>query len=308
MRGVGRRSAQHLVEAMLRIHDRIGNVDAKRPEPWSTYGDQECLDALDSRLEIVQPPSNEVPSRQRLSVHSTDYRSRGARSWLASPCCYTPCREADRHGHHPQRGGRTSSSPSRRWPGLTKSSSSIPAAPMEPWTSPGGTRRGWRSSTGPATERRRTARRTSHRTTGSCRSTPTSTCRPIWPTKSAASCEHPDAAGYRIPRVTWYLGRWIRSTDWYPDPQLRLYDRRAGRWSLRQVHESVELPQPPGRLTHELEHYAYRDVSHHLRDYRSLHDARRGTVGSRGPAHDRTRRDHPPAAGVPAQLRASRRF
>jgi glycosyltransferase involved in cell wall biosynthesis len=74
----------------------------------------------------------------------------------------------------------------------------------------------------------------------------------------------PGAPGYRIPRVTYYLGRWIRSTDWYPDYQLRLYDRRAGRWSLRQVHESVELQGTPGRLTHEIQHYAYRNVSHHL--------------------------------------------
>ena len=74
----------------------------------------------------------------------------------------------------------------------------------------------------------------------------------------------PEATGYRIPRVTWYLGRWIRSTDWYPDPQLRLYDRRAGRWNLRHVHESVELSHAPGRLRHEIQHYAYRDVSHHL--------------------------------------------
>jgi glycosyltransferase involved in cell wall biosynthesis len=76
--------------------------------------------------------------------------------------------------------------------------------------------------------------------------------------------EHPEARGYRIPRVTWYLGRWIRTTDWYPDPQLRLYHRRAGRWSLRPVHESVELDGEPGRLEHELQHFAYRDVSHHL--------------------------------------------
>ena len=27
----------------------------------------------------------------------------------------------------------------------------------------------------------------------------------------------PAVAGYRIPRVTWHLGRWIRTTDWYPD-------------------------------------------------------------------------------------------
>ena len=76
--------------------------------------------------------------------------------------------------------------------------------------------------------------------------------------------QHPGAAGYRIPRVTWYLGRWIRSTDWYPDLQLRLYDRRAARWNLRQVHESVDLGERPGRLRHEIQHYAYRDVSHHL--------------------------------------------
>ena len=27
----------------------------------------------------------------------------------------------------------------------------------------------------------------------------------------------PPARGYRVPRVTHYLGQWIRSTDWYPD-------------------------------------------------------------------------------------------
>jgi glycosyltransferase involved in cell wall biosynthesis len=74
----------------------------------------------------------------------------------------------------------------------------------------------------------------------------------------------PGAPGYRIPRVTRYLGRWIRSTDWYPDYQLRLYDRRAGRWNARLVHESVVVDGAPGVLRHELQHYAYRDISHHL--------------------------------------------
>jgi glycosyltransferase involved in cell wall biosynthesis len=74
----------------------------------------------------------------------------------------------------------------------------------------------------------------------------------------------PSARGYRIPRITHYLGRWIRSTDWYPDYQLRLYDRRAGRWSARRVHESVELQGAPGQLRNDLQHYAYRDIAHHL--------------------------------------------
>ena len=75
----------------------------------------------------------------------------------------------------------------------------------------------------------------------------------------------PPAHGYRIPRVTRYLGRWIRSTDWYPDPQLRLYDRRHAHWADVLVHESVVLEGSPGRLHGELEHHPYRDIAHHLR-------------------------------------------
>jgi glycosyltransferase involved in cell wall biosynthesis len=74
----------------------------------------------------------------------------------------------------------------------------------------------------------------------------------------------PGHNGYRIPRVAWYLGRWIRSTDWYPDYQLRLYKRSAGRWNERRVHESVTIDGAPGELRNELEHYPYRDISHHL--------------------------------------------
>jgi glycosyltransferase involved in cell wall biosynthesis len=74
----------------------------------------------------------------------------------------------------------------------------------------------------------------------------------------------PPRRGYRVPRISHYLGRWIRGTDWYPDYQLRLYDRRAGRWNARRVHESVALDGEPGRLTNDLHHYPYRDISHHL--------------------------------------------
>ena len=74
----------------------------------------------------------------------------------------------------------------------------------------------------------------------------------------------PTVQGYRVPRTTRYLGRWIRSTDWYPDRQLRLYDRRAARWNARYVHESVTVEGRVGRLRSDLHHLAYRDLSHHL--------------------------------------------
>ncbi len=72
-------------------------------------------------------------------------------------------------------------------------------------------------------------------------------------------------AGYRVPRATFYLGRWIRATDWYPDLQLRLFDRRRAEWQGGLVHESVAARGPVGRLRGELEHHPYRDVSAHLR-------------------------------------------
>ncbi len=75
----------------------------------------------------------------------------------------------------------------------------------------------------------------------------------------------PVHSGYEMPRVSHYLGRWIRSTDWYPDYQRRLYDRRRAAWAGRYVHESLQTEGDAGRLRGELQHYPYRDVSHHLR-------------------------------------------
>jgi glycosyltransferase involved in cell wall biosynthesis len=72
-------------------------------------------------------------------------------------------------------------------------------------------------------------------------------------------------AGYRIPRVAFYMGRWIRATDWYPDPQTRLFDRRRGRWHGALVHESVRVEGPVQRLRGEMTHLPYDDVSAHLR-------------------------------------------
>jgi glycosyltransferase involved in cell wall biosynthesis len=73
------------------------------------------------------------------------------------------------------------------------------------------------------------------------------------------------AAGYRIPRAAFYQGRWIRATDWYPDPQIRLFDRRHGRWQGHLVHESVVTRGPVASLRSDLEHHPYADLSDHMR-------------------------------------------
>ena len=107
----------------------------------------------------------------------------------------------------------------------------------------------------------------------------------------------PPQRGYRVPRVTFHLGRWVRTTDFYPDYQTRLYDRRAARWRGKYVHESVAVAGGVGQLTNELEHYSYRDLQDHLE--RINHYT---TLAARQ-MHERGRRAspvdllvHPPAA------------
>jgi hypothetical protein len=107
----------------------------------------------------------------------------------------------------------------------------------------------------------------------------------------------PPLRGYRVPRVTFHLGRWIRTTDFYPDFQTRLYDRRAARWQGRYVHESVAVDGPTGRLTRELQHYSYRNLDDHLERihrYSTLAARQMHEAGRRATPVDLLL--HPPAA------------
>ena len=54
-----------------------------------------------------------------------------------------------------------------------------------------------------------------------------------------------DVAGYRIPRVALYLGCWVRATDWYPDPQVRLFDRTRGAWEGVLVGGDCNIDEGP---------------------------------------------------------------
>jgi glycosyltransferase involved in cell wall biosynthesis len=74
----------------------------------------------------------------------------------------------------------------------------------------------------------------------------------------------PDHAGWSCPRLSHHLGAWIRHGTWYPDRQMRLFDRRRGRWSGRDPHDKVELEGQSGRLAGDLLHHPYRSLSEHL--------------------------------------------
>jgi glycosyltransferase involved in cell wall biosynthesis len=75
------------------------------------------------------------------------------------------------------------------------------------------------------------------------------------------------AQGYRIPRRSFYQGRWIKGGGWYPDWQLRLYRKSCGRWQPRHIHESVKLDSTARveKLSGDILHYSVHDSAQHHR-------------------------------------------
>ena len=70
--------------------------------------------------------------------------------------------------------------------------------------------------------------------------------------------------GYYIPRLSNFLGRWIKHSGWYPDYVLRLFRKHQARFDESLVHEKLILEGKAGFLKNEILHYTDPDISHYL--------------------------------------------
>lgn len=75
------------------------------------------------------------------------------------------------------------------------------------------------------------------------------------------------AHAYKIPRLTFYLNRPIRHGGWYPDWQIRFFNRLHGKWSDVIVHESfkVDADKKISKLKSDLLHYNFKGLLDHHR-------------------------------------------
>jgi glycosyltransferase involved in cell wall biosynthesis len=71
---------------------------------------------------------------------------------------------------------------------------------------------------------------------------------------------------YHFNRITNFCGSWIKHGGWYPDKQLRLWDKNWGSWNKNKIHEKVELKPDtkPGHLKGDLLHYSYYTVAEYI--------------------------------------------
>lgn len=63
---------------------------------------------------------------------------------------------------------------------------------------------------------------------------------------------------YAMPRSSYYCGRWIKHSGWWPDYVTRLFRRGTARFSDDLVHERLIVDGPAGKLRRPLQHYSFR--------------------------------------------------
>lgn len=73
------------------------------------------------------------------------------------------------------------------------------------------------------------------------------------------------ADGYKIPRLTYYMNCPIRHGGWYPDWQLRFYDKRKGGWKDVLIHESIQMAENSKieKLNGDILHFTIENAAEH---------------------------------------------
>lgn len=67
---------------------------------------------------------------------------------------------------------------------------------------------------------------------------------------------------FEVPRLHWFMRRWIRHSGWYPDRKPRLFRTDRCHWGGYAPHDSVQVSGSLGRLHGNLLHFIYRDLAH----------------------------------------------
>jgi glycosyltransferase involved in cell wall biosynthesis len=76
--------------------------------------------------------------------------------------------------------------------------------------------------------------------------------------------EDPSCAGFTMPRLVFYLGRWIRHCGWYPDRKVRLFRKDAAGWEGEFVHEKLVVRGEIRAFQNPIHHFTYRNIAAHL--------------------------------------------
>jgi len=68
-----------------------------------------------------------------------------------------------------------------------------------------------------------------------------------------------EIVAYKVPRRNHFIGQWIRALGWWPDSNIRFYQKGKAKWD-KGVHEVMQSKGPIGETRGFIIHYSYKSL------------------------------------------------
>ncbi len=96
--------------------------------------------------------------------------------------------------------------------------------------------------------------------------------------------ENSNFDAYTFSRITNFCGKWIKYGGWYPDTQLRLWNKNNGLWNDSNVHERIQLNEHASicKIKGDLLHYSYYNLGEYLDRINKYSDLKAKDLFSKG--------------------------
>ncbi len=70
--------------------------------------------------------------------------------------------------------------------------------------------------------------------------------------------------GFKIPRLTYHMGKFIYHCGWYPQKKYRLFKKQYAKWVGENPHDYIEITGKGHSLKGSIIHYSFKDLSHQI--------------------------------------------
>jgi glycosyltransferase involved in cell wall biosynthesis len=70
--------------------------------------------------------------------------------------------------------------------------------------------------------------------------------------------------GFKIPRLTYHIGKFIRHSGWYPLRRYRFFYKGHAKWTGENPHDFIEISGKGSNFKGDIIHYSFKDLSHQV--------------------------------------------
>lgn len=73
-----------------------------------------------------------------------------------------------------------------------------------------------------------------------------------------------EIVGYKIKRLTYHMGKFIKHSGWYPQYKYRFFKKGYAHWTGENPHDFIEIQGKGAKLNADIIHYSFVDLSHQV--------------------------------------------